>query len=242
MSFPARSALDQMDHAGGIPGEKFVQVVRDHRQRLVHIFIVEPAEVRRDEDVVHVPQRTVFGQRLLAENIERRSGDPPLPQRGHHRFFIDHAGAQVAVASLHDDVWPGTNALYFAEVQAQAPRTTGEFTWQVTSPGSDEGAPHAAGACPVALKVVAPPDHDVTVEAIDSANQTPIKGAHVLLHPYRALTDERGVAKVKVAKGRYTLVVSGFNYIGYESILDVTRDVTARAELAVEPEEEVDIR
>jgi len=155
---------------------------------------------------------------------------------------IDHAGAQVAVASLHDDVWPGTNALYFAEVQAQAPRTTGELTWQVTSPGSDEGAPHAAGACPVALKVVAPPDHDVTVEAIDSANQTPIKGAHVLLHPYRALTDERGVAKVKVAKGRYTLVVSGFNYIGYESILDVTRDVTARAELAVEPEEEVDIR
>jgi hypothetical protein len=64
----------------------------------------------------------------------------------------------------------------------------------------------------------------------------------VLLHPYRALTDERGVAKIKVAKGRYTLFVSGFNYIGHECIIDVTSDVTARAELAVEPEEEVDIR
>jgi hypothetical protein len=82
----------------------------------------------------------------------------------------------------------------------------------------------------------------VTVEAFDGDTQTPIKGAQVLLHPYRALTDERGVAKVKVAKGRYTLFVSGFNYIGHERIIDVTSDVTTRAELAVEPEEEVDIR
>jgi len=82
----------------------------------------------------------------------------------------------------------------------------------------------------------------VTIEAFDGDTQAPIKGAHVLLHPYRALTDERGVAKVKVAKGRYTLFVSGFNYIGHEQIIDVTSDVTARAELAVEPEEDVDIR
>ena len=50
------------------------------------------------------------------------------------------------------------------------------------------------------------------------------------------------MAKVKVAKGRYTLFVSGFNYIGHERIIDVASDVTARAELAAEPEEEVDIR
>ena len=84
--------------------------------------------------------------------------------------------------------------------------------------------------------------HEVTVEAFDGDTQAPIEGAHVLLHPYRGLTDERGVAKVKVAKGRYTLFVSGFNYIGHERIIDVASDVTARAELAVEPEEEVDIR
>src|SRR5262249_61747568 len=106
----------------------------------------------------------------------------------------------------------------------------------------NEGGPHAAGACTFTVKVVEPPDHEVTVEAFDSEKQTPIKGAHVLLYPYRALTDERGVAKVKVAKGRYTLFVSGFNYLGHESILDVTSDVTARAELAVEPEESVDIQ
>jgi hypothetical protein len=156
--------------------------------------------------------------------------------------ITDHDGAEIAAAELCDDVWPGTSALYFAEVEAQAPRTPGDFTWQVATPASEQGMPHAAGSCSFAVKVVEPPDHEVTVEAFDGDTQTPIKGAHVLLHPYRGLTDERGVAKVKVAKGRYTLFVSGFNYIGHERIIDVTSDVTARAELAVEPEEEVDIR
>jgi hypothetical protein len=153
-----------------------------------------------------------------------------------------HDGVQVAAAKLCDDVWPGTSALYFAEVEAQAPRASGEFTWQVACPSSDQGVPHAAGSCSFSVRVVAPPDHEVTVEAFDGDTQAPIKGAHVLLHPYRALTDERGMAKVKVAKGRYTLFVSGFNYIGHERIIDVASDVTARAELTVEPEEDVDIR
>jgi hypothetical protein len=156
--------------------------------------------------------------------------------------ITDHDGAQVATTKPCDEVWPGTSALYFADVEAQAPRTPGDFTWQVKTPASEQGMPHAAGSCDFSVRVVAPPDHEVTVEAFDGDTQAPIKGAHVLLHPYRALTDERGVAKVKVAKGRYTLFVSGFNYIGHERIIDVTSDVTARAELAVEPEEEVDIR
>ena len=156
--------------------------------------------------------------------------------------ITDHGGAQIAAAKLCEDVWPGTSALYFIEVDAQAPSTPGEFTWQVATPASEQGMPHAAGSCGFAVKVVAQPDYEVRVEAFDGATQVPIKGAHVLLHPYRALTDEHGVAKVKVAKGRYTLFVSGFNYIGHERIIDVTSDVTARAELVVEPEEEVDIR
>jgi hypothetical protein len=156
--------------------------------------------------------------------------------------IFDHDGAQVGAASLGDDVWPGTSALYFAEVEAQAPLTPGDYQWQVETLASERGAPHAAGSFTFAIKVVRPPDHDVTVEAYDGERQTPIKGAHVLLHPYRALTDETGVAKVKVAKGRYTLVVSGFNYIGYQTIIDVAGDVTARAELTTEPEGQEDYR
>jgi hypothetical protein len=154
----------------------------------------------------------------------------------------DHEGTQAGTASLLDEVWPGTSALYFAEVEARAPRSAGDYKWQVTIPESDANVPHAAGSVVFGIKVVNPPDHEVTVEAFDSEKQTPIKGAHVLLHPYRALTDERGVAKVKVAKGRYRLFVSGFNYIAYENTIDVKGDITTRAELAAEPEGQEDYR
>jgi hypothetical protein len=125
-------------------------------------------------------------------------------------------------------------------MEAQAPPAPGDYQWQVKTPEWNWGAPHAAGSFTFAVKVVSPPDHEVTVEAFDSETQTPIKGAHVLLHPYRAYTDERGVAKLKVVRGRYTLFVSGFNYISYQQIIDVAGNVTMRADLAVEPEQQQD--
>ncbi len=155
---------------------------------------------------------------------------------------LDNEGAEVSAACLLDDVWPGTSALYFAEMEARAPLTIGDHEWRVECPGSEAGVPHAAGSSTFAVKVVSPPDHEVTVEAFDSETQAPIAGAHVLLHPYRALTDARGIAKVKVAKGRYKLFVSGFQYTTYEGIVDVARDVTARAELTSEPEGQEDYR
>jgi hypothetical protein len=161
---------------------------------------------------------------------------------GRQLSILDHEGAQVGSGSLLDDVWPDTSALYFAEVEAQAPFAIGDYKWQVKIAESDSGVPHAAGSFTFAIKIVNPPDHEVTVEAFDREKQTPIGGAHVLLHPYRTRTDERGVAKVKVAKGKYRLFVSGFNYVAYEDIVDVFGDVTTRAELMVEPEGQEDYR
>jgi hypothetical protein len=161
---------------------------------------------------------------------------------GRQLRVFDHEGTQVAAANLLGDVWPGTSALYFAELEAQAPLAIGNYKWQVDVPGSDSGLPHAAGSSMFTIKVVSPPDHEVTVVAFDSGKRTPIEGAHVLLHPYRSSTDKAGVAKVKVTKGRYRLLVSGFNYIPYENNIDVASDITTRVELTEEREEQEDYR
>jgi len=156
--------------------------------------------------------------------------------------IFDQEGAEVGAGSLRDEVWPGTGALYFAEMEAKAPLTAGDHEWQAKTPASDSVPPHAAGSFTFTVKVVSPPDYEVTVATVDSATQTPISGAHVLLHPYRTSTDEAGIAKVKVTRGRYKLFVSGFNYIPYEGNIDVAGDVTTRVELAVEPEGHEDYR
>jgi hypothetical protein len=161
---------------------------------------------------------------------------------GRQVLVFDHEGAQIAAGTLRDAPWPDTSALYFAELRAKGPGETGDFPWRVETPESVTGVPHAAGSSKFAVKVVAPADHEVTVEAFDVERNAPIKGAHVLLHPYRALTDADGVAKVRVAKGTYKLFVSGFNYVAYESTIDVANNIAIRAELAVEPEGQEDYR
>jgi hypothetical protein len=156
--------------------------------------------------------------------------------------IFDYQGEEVAAATLQDNIWPGTDALYFGEMEAQAPPAPGDYQWQVRTPEWNSGVPHAAGSFTFAVKIVRAPDHEVTVEALDRGTQSPIKGAHVLVHPYRAYTDERGIASVKVAKGSYKLFVSGFNYVAYQNVIDVAGDIVVRAELTAEPEEQEDYR
>ena len=155
------------------------------------------------------------------------------------RFGVyDHDGALVATSALAGDRWPGTSALHVAEVQLQAPRAAGLYTWTVKGPRADSDIPHAEGSVSLGVQVVSPPDYIVTVEAVDSIAQTPIGGARVVMHPYRAVTNERGVAEVRVARGDYKLFVSQTGYLTFGLPVAVTADVSARAELAPEPEVE----
>jgi hypothetical protein len=74
------------------------------------------------------------------------------------------------------------------------------------------------------------------VEAVDKLSQEALAGAHVALHPYMAMTDERGFAEMKVAKGAYNLFVAKAHYLTLGLPVEVTADMTARAELDLEPE------
>ncbi len=196
-------------------------------------FVVKAHAARLN--VWGLPSAIVAGERFKLKVGLKCSAGCKLAGKG--LTVVDHEGAEIATATLLDDPWPGTSALYFAEAEAEAPGTAGDYKWEVKSaewepePESVSEFPHAAGSFPFGVKVVPAPDYEVTVEVRDAQKQTPIKGAHVLLHPYRALTDENGVARVKVAKGTYKLHVSGFTYVVYQDTIDVAGDVTTRAEL-----------
>ena len=111
---------------------------------------------------------------------------------GHGLAIFDQQGTQVGAAKLGSEIWPETDALYVAEVEAEAPSSTGAHQWEVRTTAWDCELPHEAGAAAVSLRVVAPPDCEVTIEAVDREKQTPIKDARVVMHPYRAVTDENG--------------------------------------------------
>jgi hypothetical protein len=164
--------------------------------------------------------------------------------------IYNHEGIQVAAGMLSGDWWPDTTGLYVTEVELEAPSAEGLYTWTVNSPGpppqragerapgapgSSVGIPHAEGSVSFGVRVVRHPEYVVTVETVDKVNQTPLSGAHVVMHPYKAVTDERGIAELRVAGGTYKLFVSQNSYLTFGLPVEVTAHMTARAELDEEP-------
>jgi len=179
------------------------------------------------------PSAVVVGERFRTKVGIKCSNECDLTNK---EFGIyDHEGAQVARGTLSGERWPGTTGLYVAEVELEAPAAEGLYTWSVKCLGSDVGIPHAEGSISFGVRVVSHPEYLVTVETVDKVSQTPLTGARVVMHPYRAVTDERGVAEVRVAKGAYQLFVTQTRYITFGLPVEVTADMTARAELEVEP-------
>jgi methionine-rich copper-binding protein CopC len=178
------------------------------------------------------PPAVVVGERFRMKVGMKCSDECDLERRD---FTIyDHEGKQVATSNVAGDRWPSTG-LHVAEVELQAPAREGLYTWSVRSIGSDTAIPHDEGSVSFGIRVVCQPDCRVRVEAIDQASQAPLSGARVVMHPYQAVTDERGVAEVQVAKGAYRLFVTQTDYLTFGVPVEVTEDMTVRAELELEP-------
>lgn len=179
-----------------------------------------------------VPSTIVTGERFsIKVGVKCSSECRPI---GWVLEIRDHEGTQLAIAVMRDELWPGTAALYFAEVELEAPGAEGLYKWKAKAPGSDLEIPHEERAAEFGVRIVTPPECLVRIEAIDKASQTPVKGAKVVVHPYRTFTDDRGVAEVRVSKGEYKIFVSGKKHIPFRTVGAVTADMTIRADLSVD--------
>jgi hypothetical protein len=152
---------------------------------------------------------------------------------GREVAIVDGEGCRVAAGKLRDEVWPGTGALYYAVLEATAPAEPGPCEWRIEIPPIDEI--HAPGATALPLQVVARPDCEVCVEVVDAESGAPIKGARVMMHPYKTLAGEDGLARLHIVKGDYRLLVSGTRYLASAQTVEVRDDVALRVELRLEP-------
>ena len=157
----------------------------------------------------------------------------------------DHDGNARATASPGDEPWPGTAALHYAEVTLEAPEEAGLYRWQAVvdaadgvdaAATADAAVPHVPVAAEFGVRVVARPDCFLTVRAVDRESRKPVEGVRVVAHPYRAVTDAHGVARLGVPKGDYRLFVSGRGYLPFRHEATIAQDVTIKAELDLDIE------
>src|SRR5215213_1263786 len=152
------------------------------------------------------------------------------------RYVVnDQTGIALTSGVLGSEPWNGTAAVYYAEVAARAPVETGLHQWTISAPSTDAaGLPYQDGAARLSVRSVSKPDYVVAVEAVDRATQTPIRGANVAMHPYRATTGADGVAHIHVSKGKYRVLISGPKHMPHQVDTEVTADTSIRAELDLE--------
>jgi hypothetical protein len=188
-----------------------------------------------------IPTATVVGEKFRIKVGVKCAHECDLANTDFGIF--DENGTQVAAGRLPAERWPGTTGLHVAEIELEAPAAEGLYTWSVktpsttlaASPGAEGEIAHPEESINFGVRVVGRPEYRVTVETVDGVDHTPLSGARVVMHPYRAVTDERGIAKVRVAKGAYKLFVSQTRYVTFGLPVEVEADMTARAELYVEP-------
>ena len=101
---------------------------------------------------------------------------------------------------LGDAPWPGTDALYWAEIELRAPPTAGDcHACRCASTRRELDEPHQDASSPFNVSVVARPEHTLTVTV--ASGGVPIEEAYIRLGPYRATTDASGQAAIKSGQG-----------------------------------------
>jgi len=136
----------------------------------------------------------------------------------------DREGARVATGTLSDAPYSDTVALYFAEMELEAPGTVGYHEWTAELPKPELELPHEGAFYNFGFATAKPSEHGVTVEVMDKETNTPIKDAEVyfghLGPPYRGRTDERGIVRVDLPEDEWELIVSASERmpkgVGYE--------------------------
>jgi hypothetical protein len=182
-----------------------------------------------------IPSAVVAGERFNIKVGIKCSSECDLKSRNFGIY--NHEGAQVANVALSGNRWPGTG-LHFSEVELEAPAAEDLYTWRVQCADLAVGIPHDEGSVSFGIRVMGHPECLMTIETIDRETQLPLSGARVVMHPYRAITDERGVAELGVTKGAYKIFVSQTGYLTFALPMEVTTSRTARVELDLEPEPE----
>ena len=157
---------------------------------------------------------------------------------GGRRVEVLDGEAVVATGHLGTAPWPGTDALFWTEVELQAPDKLGLITLSVRFDAAELDEPHESALAPFKVSVIAQPEHTLTVKVV--ADGAPVEDAIVRLGPVRASTDASGTAALKLAKGRYELVVWKAGYDAPVTPLTIEADAFVQIDVCVVPQADPD--
>jgi hypothetical protein len=191
-----------------------------------------------------MPEAVAAGERFTIKvGAKSSAGADSGVDLGRGRIALRNStGAIVASGFLSGAAWPGTSALFWAEVELQAPAAPGVRAFSADFDASDLDPPHSGASFRFDVTVVEPPEHIVTVKVTDKETAAPVAEAQVRLGPHRAVTDASGLAEMRTAKCRFDLRVWKAGYDAPVVAVDIDGDTFVQVDVTAIPEEDPDAR
>ena len=143
----------------------------------------------------------------------------------------DERGVAVGHGRLGAEVWPGSLALYWTELEVAAPEVEGKYTWIVHATAPDAAHEPLEGI--VRVLTSRPPEHHVTIDVIEQGSGRRLADVELRFGAFRATTDEWGRAHVDVPGGTYDVHAWKLGYDLLSSTSSVTADMTLQLEVAL---------
>jgi hypothetical protein len=148
----------------------------------------------------------------------------------------DETGTRVGGGEAGAAPWPATSALYWAQLEVDAPETEGEHSWSVraTAPGTW----HTLVSSVIRFIASRPPEHRVTFEVIEKGSGVPLAGVELRLGTFRAVTNDAGIAHVDVPGGTYEACAWKIGCDLLSTTAHIAGDDTIRLQVTVAAEPE----
>jgi hypothetical protein len=140
-------------------------------------------------------------------------------------------GAAIASGRVGSELWPDTLALYWVELDVAAPETEGTHALSIHAASQDSVHPPLESI----VRIVAsrPPEHRARFEVIEKGNGLPLSGVELRVGPFRAVTDDGGIACVDVPGGIYEVCAWKIGHDLFTTTTHVAADMSIQLEIAV---------
>jgi hypothetical protein len=144
--------------------------------------------------------------------------------------ILDESGTRAGGGALGDSPWPGTSALYWAEIELIAPRSEGVYSWSARFAARELALPHDGACGKFSFAITAPPQHTVTVKVVVKETEEPLAHARVRVGVFQCTTDATGSALLQIPNGLHRLTAWSPGYEASSRIVEIAGDTVLQIE------------
>jgi hypothetical protein len=188
--------------------------------------------------VWNVPMPVIAGKAFAVKVGAKSSANRVLS--GCRVEVSDAAGSVVAVGTLGDAPWAGTEALYWAALDVPAPRAGQAGDYTVRCVPADPSSEAVASRFSVTVREK--PECTLAVQITEQTTAEALADVEIRLGPFHARTDASGHAEVRVCKGEYQLHLWRNGHLASPQPIHINGDTRIALTMLHVPEEHPDAR